>query len=191
MLQSAASAVRQHNPSPGDSTSSPLRIPRQIHLFSTGQSQQPHQGPIQNLPSLDRSGYEPDTTAYRSCSLSAAISEPKYLLLCVNTKRGLIKPEHVNVSSITNDQFLFQGIEAAYREIRKHSDWDLGMLFPRRVRVPEWLLRLLWIPRPVDVGLPQWLLSHLEDCRIFIPKTVEFAQVSCMLSVCLEYGMRY
>jgi hypothetical protein len=44
---------------------------------------------------------------------------PKYLIVCINTKRGLVIPHHIEVSSIANDQFLFEQINLAYLSVRR------------------------------------------------------------------------
>ena len=182
MLNSAASAIRQRYPDPNASGANSVGVPPPVHQGTAGRRQQLEQGSIRILPSLSPGGNDTRTMPYQRATLPTATSDPKYLLLCINTKRGLVKPEHVDVSSITNDQFLFQNIERAYRAARRCNDWDLGMLFPRPAQVPGWIPRLLPLSLRINVGLPNWLLPQLEDCRIFIPKTVEFAQVGHMVN---------
>jgi hypothetical protein len=46
------------------------------------------------------------------------------LILCINTKRELVTPEHIEVLSITNGKCLFQRINDAYLNVRKgHEAW--------------------------------------------------------------------
>ena len=88
-----------------------------------------------------------------------------------------MKQAPIDVSSITNDQFLFQEIQREYSRVRQEHEWNLAMLFPKQVQIPSWILRLLSMAPPRHLKLPCWLASHLEDCRIFIPTRVEFVQV--------------
>lgn len=104
-------------------------------------------------------------------------TEPKYLLVCVNTKRSIIKVAHIEVASLTNDQLLFREVQRAYSEIRQNCEWSLGSIFSKRIRIPDWFLKRLSMALPRYLEPPGRLMRYLEDCKMFIPNKVEFVQV--------------
>ena len=182
MLDSAASAVREHNPNRGVPASSLPEAPQQAHMASSHRRQKSQQGPAQNLPGSGSIEQGTNVTSHESPPTPSQTTEPKYLLLCVNTKRSLTIMRHLEVSSLSNDQYLFQNINQEYHAIRKHDVWNLGMLIPESISVPEWILRLMAKETPISRRLPEWVLSLLENSKVFIPKTAEFAQVSYFLT---------
>ncbi|KAM5357009.1 hypothetical protein ACJZ2D_016704 [Fusarium nematophilum] len=109
----------------------------------------------------------------------ATTTEPKYLLVCVNTKRGLAKLEHIDVSSVTNDQFLFDEIRRVYCSVRRGHEWDIAGLLPSRIPLPCWPLTALSISTPSCLEL-SGLSARFGDGRLFIPKRVEFVQFQLM-----------
>ena len=178
-LNAGARAVRLRSNAQTVS-SSPPSSPQPARISPSSQSHDQRRRPIQSLPQL-RSN-EPnggsDTTSVQRLTKSNRTSEPKYLLLCVNTRRDLALMEHIEVSSMTNDQYLFQDIQSEYSRMRRNQQWNLGMVFPNDIRIPNWILRVLCIPAPRHIQFPAWLGKRLENCRIFIPKKAEFVQVN-------------
>lgn len=74
----------------------------------------------------------------------------QFLLLCVNTRASpnLI---HVDVSGLTNDQYLFRKISEEYKHARKSHEWRVSMFFP------EWSRNMIL---QVSEQIPRSILSY-------------------------------
>jgi len=182
ILLAKSRSIREHSYGQ-DGVNHPVSLP-QAHLSSpVDASNQGQPGPIQRLPTMNTSTPRNDSMSSETQRLSTVDTsvERKYLLLCVNTKLGLTKVTHLDVSSTANDQYLFQDIYSEYSRMRRDHEWNLAVLFPTRLRVPRWLYNLVDLSPLRYIKLPSWLVGSLDDYRIFIPKKVEFVQVSLYL----------
>jgi hypothetical protein len=61
----------------------------------------------------------------RTTIVAGAAASPKYILLCVNTRR-LRTLTHVDVATLTNDEYLFNAIRESYYLTRHHQEWRLS-----------------------------------------------------------------
>ncbi|KAF4459729.1 serine threonine kinase, partial [Fusarium albosuccineum] len=137
-------SLRQHAPT--GSNTSYTYLPPPVYLAPSRSSHGQNQA-CSTLPSTEHNMPTPLSTNITSQNspIPANTTEGKYLLVCVNTKRGLTKLEHVDVSSITNDQFLFDQIRKAYCSVRQGHEWDITGLLPDRTPFPCWLMNALSI----------------------------------------------
>lgn len=178
MLRAHAQAVRHCNPAQESSSSSLPTSPPEAHLSPLGQrNSQAHGQPARSSQSSE--SVEQRTS--HETSMNRTMTGPirsKHLIVCINTKRGLVTPQHIDVSSVTNDQYLFESIKTAYSEVRREQEWNLASLLSGKIKVPGWILRLLSITSPKQIELPRWLMHHLQKCIFFIPKKAEFVQAS-------------
>ena len=65
-----------------------------------------------------------------------AHEDPQYLLLCVNTKNSTALV-HVEVGSLSSDQYLFHHIPQEYQRVRSEHEWRISLL------IPSWIHKLL------------------------------------------------
>src|SRR4051812_12792466 len=120
LLKAEARAVRHHSQqaTQADPSSGLPAPPPQAHLQATGRQggHSQNQGLGQGVPSHTPTGTSARTVGpvHQVLSPPNRLGDTKYLILCVNTKRGLVTPEHLDVSSISNDQYLFEQVNTAY-----------------------------------------------------------------------------
>lgn len=118
LRQSAATTAAQSSSSKGGPAAPPL-----THLSSNGQ-QTTAAGHAPERSSSTPNPRDPIPASNRS-ALPIPPGQPtmsQYLLLCVNTKR-LRALEHVEVTSLMNDEHLFQANLEAYEHIRDLQTW--------------------------------------------------------------------
>ncbi|KAE8363618.1 hypothetical protein BDV27DRAFT_158635 [Aspergillus caelatus] len=77
--------------------------------------------------------------------------EAQFLLMCVNTKNSTMLV-HIEVGSLTSDQYLFQQMHQEYQRVRKEHEFRIANT------LPSWvcnLLRTISIKIPTLLSLPQ------------------------------------
>lgn len=97
-------------------------------------------------------------SASHPSTAAAPLAQPpvsQYLSLCVNTKRSRAL-EHVEVTSLTNDEYLFQAIRQAYENIRHAHTWS-----PIQT----------WVP------IPKRLITWVGGVCFSIPKSANSVKV--------------
>ncbi|KAI9150878.1 Isotrichodermin C-15 hydroxylase [Paramyrothecium foliicola] len=174
IMQNAA-AVRQRVPTEDAVSSNLPTAPNQTHL--TPMSHQRGQ-PVAEFPIEEHNVLRAPNAISKSQTsmLDNRALRIKYLIVCINTKRGLVIPRHLDVSSVTNDQYLFEAIRAAYSEIKREHQWSLATVFTTELDIPSWMLRLLWITQRRKARLPAWLDHWVQTSTLFVPKRAEFVQ---------------
>ncbi|KAF4999074.1 hypothetical protein FDECE_11633 [Fusarium decemcellulare] len=115
-IREDARVVRHH--APGGSNSYGVAPPAPAHL-DLPQSGRGQNQACPTLPSINSSIPTPPgtTSSGQASSRRATTIERKCLLVRVNTKRQLTKLENIDVSPVTNDQFLFDEIRRVYYDI--------------------------------------------------------------------------
>lgn len=76
---------------------------------------------------------EVDTPEITDGDASSQTRVPQFLLLSVNTKNSTTLAQ-IEVSTFTNDQYLFQELQRAYEKIRQGHEWILLMFIPKLAR---------------------------------------------------------
>jgi hypothetical protein len=135
--------------------------PQQAHLSPTSRSQYHYS--TNNISDTvaarpEVGSHNSATSGPKTSNLMGDIRALQYILLCVNTKR-LIVLEHIDVTGLKNDQYVFKEIRAVYKLIRERHEWNLSQLFPGP----------LWIPK--------WLLRYIKNTSILIPTSADLVRV--------------
>lgn len=129
-LFNSAIAVRTKSHEQPSSTK-PGRPP-QAHLNPSTGSTQARAEAQHSIPN-----YQPSQSSQlgnnQSDSIIFQTHDPHYLLLCVNTKNSTVVV-HIDVSSFSSDQYLFQQIRQEYRRIRDEHEWGISKTIPTCVR---------------------------------------------------------
>jgi len=157
-LRQAAAAVRR----PQHGSSYPVRPP-QAHLL-------PLYGPQTNLSGHPASSGPPHTAGatgshpnFTTAGSGAVVNIPviaqplRYVLLCVNTRRLRVL-EHINVTTVTADESLFDLLRERYNLARKSHNWQLPVL--------RWIIPL-W----------KWIWDYRGDLSMLTPKSADYVQV--------------
>jgi hypothetical protein len=127
--------------------------PQPAHLPSSGQ-----QSSVTGHQTARSHHLGSPISASHPSAAAAPLAQPpvsKYLLLCVNTKRSRAL-EHVEVTSLTNDEYLFQAIRQAYENIRHAQTWS-----PIQT----------WVP------IPKRLITWVGGVGFSIPKSANSVKV--------------
>ncbi|KAJ4182612.1 hypothetical protein NW759_017118 [Fusarium solani] len=114
---------------------------------------------------LSQSSQHENTDAGSTLSTT---QDAQYLLLCVNTKNSTVLA-HVEVGSLTSDQYMFQQIHQEYQRVREEHEWRISMIIPSWFKTREFppeaevrARRYLYEPVPMeDVELADIPLPHL------------------------------
>lgn len=167
-LREAAAAVAR----PQYDSSHPSR-PSQAHISPAWSSQaNSSEFSSSHAPSHETSARDShaDPTTARSATainIPANAATPRYVLLCVNTRRSRTL-KHVNVSTVMNDEFLFDALRGSYNLARKTHDWTLPL-------IPHFapLLKRLW-----------W---YVGDMSILTPTSADYVRV-CLSQIILKYS---
>ncbi len=157
-LREAAAAVAQSQ----YGNSYPSRPP-QAHISSLWSSQanlsesSPSHAPSYGTNATD--SHSDPTTAQSTTAMKApaGAATPRYLLLCVNTRR-LRTLEHVKVSTAMNDEILFDALRGSYNLARKGHVWTLPLI-------------------PHFAPLLNWLWRYVGDMSILTPTSADYVRV--------------
>jgi hypothetical protein len=180
-IRKEAHLVRCHVPNSSTSPSNNIQTPAPVHLTTSNLSRHGGQGaPIQGLPTGSEASQSSNiaNAPAQASAMGNANTTMKYLLLCVNTKDGVAKLEHIDVSTLTNDQYLFNEIREVYKTARQGHDWNLATLLPGNGKIPKWIQALISIIPPCNIKFPKWMTGALQDCRLFVPRKMKFVKVS-------------
>lgn len=109
---------------------------------------------------------------------SPSDQDPKYLLLCINTKDATVL-SHVEVVSLTDEQHLFEQILIEYQTARENSEFRITSL------VPQWLSKIsnaISTRIPIITYLPKIsslsaMLRHFHQMRLYRIESGDFVQV--------------
>ncbi|KAI1422361.1 hypothetical protein F5Y12DRAFT_763192 [Xylaria sp. FL1777] len=135
-LTASSRTAMMHPQSPQNSTSPTL--PAQAYLRNNTNSQHlptQFQGPSSPLPE----DYQATSIESQTSSSNSQRPIPQYLLLCVNTKSSTTLLQ-LEISSISNDQYLFEKISQEYQRVRRDYEWHISRIIPSSVS------RLLYTP---------------------------------------------
>lgn len=161
----AAAAVERSDQgnSTGPASTHPV-APPQAHVRSAGQERTQLAGPLtqhtfDHIP--DQLNKRTGGTQGVEMRYTWALN-PRYLLLCVNTKR-LTTLVHIDLTLVNHDQTLCRQIRHHYQETRQLYEWRLSML------VPKWLC-------------PNRLVTFCKNLHVYIPQTADFVKVHGLLS---------
>ncbi len=160
-LREAAAAIARPQYGSSDPSS-----PSRAHISPSRSSQANlYESSLSHAPSHGTGATDshPDPTTARSatairCPANAAT--PRYILLCVNTRR-LRTLEHVKVSTVMNDEFLFDALRESYNLARKTHNWTLPLI-------------------PRFAPLLKWLWRYVGDMSILTPTSADYVRV-CFL----------
>lgn len=128
----------------------PPTPPPQVHMRSDVPAIQTDSGAAQ--PGVQR--YRPSQSSQGGATVPAITTaqnvEPQFLLLCINTKNSTTLA-HVEVGSLTSDQYLFQEVSKAYQKTREGHQWGISMVLPAWLsdlcqRTSKWLSRFWLLP---------------------------------------------
>lgn len=157
-LREAAAAVAR----PQYGSSYPSRPP-QAHILPSWSSQanssesSPSHAPFHGTNATD--SHSDPTTAWSATAsnILASVPTPQYVLLCVNTRR-LRTLEHVKVSTVMNDEFLFDALRGSYEIARNPHNWTLPLI-------------------PHSAPLSNWLWRYVGDMSILTPTSADYVRV--------------
>jgi hypothetical protein len=121
-----------------------------------------------NSSNINKNGDCTALTDVRGRDISQTSHESRYLLLCFSTHQSETFRQ-VDVTNLTNDQFLFSCIRDIYIEIKNEESWYVKVPLITSLRPPGWIL---------------WLLG---DLHFFTPKEVNFVSVSSIFAVLFLY----
>jgi hypothetical protein len=111
------------------------------------------------------------------------LRDARFLLLCVNT-RNLASLVHVDVSSITVDEYLFRNIYKEYRKVREEHEWSVSMMVPLRARK---CAAAIWARLPPAPPMLGSIMSGLISChawdraRLYKIVSADFVRVSALV----------
>ncbi|KAF7520040.1 hypothetical protein G7054_g12904 [Neopestalotiopsis clavispora] len=182
-IRKKAALIRSRNPDGHSPSRDNIQTPARVHFSASRLSRNGEQGtPIQPLPTSSQQSQGRNVTDALSQEQSVEIEAvaQKYLLLCVNTKHGLVKLVHIDVSDHRNDQFLFQEIRNEYMIARQGHDWNVATLFPPGNLIPRLILNLISMISLPNLGIYQLIAGTFQDCRIFVPRKIEFIKFELM-----------
>lgn len=157
-LREAAAAVAR----PHYGSSYPSRPP-QAHISPSWRSQtNSSESSTSHAPSHGTSATDPpsDPTTAQSVTainMLASAATAQYVLLCVNTRR-LRTLKHVKVSTVMNDEFLFDALRGSYNIARKPHTWTLPLI-------------------PYFTPLSNWLWRYVGDMSILTPTSADYVRV--------------
>lgn len=156
-LRQAAAAVKQ----PQYSSPNPSRPP-QVHLLPSYSAQINFSGDRTSSGApraTSATGARTDITNIGLAALTGApiTQPPRYVLLCVNARRLRIL-EHVDVTTITTDEALFDLLREKYSLTREPHKWKLPLL--------RW-----------TVPIGRYLFGYRVDVSILSPKSADYVRV--------------
>lgn len=125
-LLNSTTAVREKSQEQYSPTR-PAHPPRAHLNPSTNPAQARTEAP-QSLPHY-RSSQPPQLQNSQSDSTIFLTDNPHYLLLCVNTRNSTALV-HIDVSSLTSEQYMFQRICQEYQRIRDEHGWGISKAIP-------------------------------------------------------------
>ncbi|KAJ6028867.1 hypothetical protein N7540_004443 [Penicillium herquei] len=173
LLNSVAAVGTQSQNPPG---SIRLEPPPQAHL-NTGLSSNL---PIQNRVPHHLSSPSTQLEDTQAGSATSQNHDPQFVLLCMNTKNSTVLV-HIEVSSLTNDQYFFQQMYQEYRRVREKHEFSFSMIVPLWIRnffcaVSTRLSRLLSLSRLFH--FPSILRPTLPEMRLFKIASGDFVRFS-------------
>ena len=130
LLRSIA-AVKTH---PSSTPASTLQPPPQAHLSPTSGSNTPSSVPSK-AGHGQHSGPSQSTQPGHAQVSGTGPQDPhsRFLLLCISTNNSTTLV-HIEIGSLTNDQYLFQKVDEEYRRVRDKHTFGLSRVIPLQVR---------------------------------------------------------
>lgn len=170
--------------STGQSPNAPLQahtLPSNSRLG--GKSQPLQTMPLLNVnpPTAPTGGQIANALVPNAQGLQCNSPSRAFVLLCVDAKR-LKYLEHIDVTSLKNDQHMFKLIREAYIRVRDQHDWKVSMMLPKWLPFWAWIDTMsLLVPKSADyikvsrTATPAYLTAGLsKDPRVASNATFAF-----------------
>jgi hypothetical protein len=162
------------------SSSSRLERPPQARLNIRSSLSMPSQNTVhQEVEPHHCSSQSVQGEDIQACSTTSRNEDSQFVLLCMN-KKGSTVLVHVEVSSLTNDQYFFQQIYQEYQTLRREHGFRLSMIFP--LRVYNFLRAIsIWLPRLPSLSrrfqFPSIPFPNLPEMHILKIESGDFVRV--------------
>lgn len=160
------------------SSSSHPAPPPQVHLnpnsstyVGSGKIAQPNETTDWSRDTRIESGQRDGVTSHNQ--------DAQFVLVCINTKNSTALI-HLEVSSLTNDQYFFQQMYQEYTELRRKHEFNLSMIIPLWIHDSLQAASAL-IPRlpslPWRFQFPSTLLPTLPEMHLSKITSGDFVRV--------------